>query len=95
MLANANKEEHRPKIKHPTHAHLFVVVGGEVEDSGRGLVFVSTPYLRLPQITLRTSDSPVFINHQPKEYHSLRHGPENSEIIVVTTIRGTELRSIM
>jgi len=91
---DVNAEQDCPG-KYPTHAHLFVVVGAEVEDVGRDRVFVSSPYLRLPQTTFRANDSPVFINHLPREQHTFRHGPDvPGEMLVVEMNRGPELRSV-
>jgi hypothetical protein len=94
VFEEANEKNSCPD-KHPTHAHLFVVVGAEVEDCGRGRMYVSSPYLRLPQTTLRAPDSRYFINHLPREQHTLRHAPDvPGEMLVVSMNRGAELRSV-
>lgn len=95
LFEKVNDEQGCPG-KFPTHAHLFVVVGAEIEDAGRDRVYVSSPYLKLPQTTLRADDSPVFINHLPREQHSLRHQPDlPGEMLVTSMNRGPELRSVL
>jgi hypothetical protein len=75
----------------PPHAHLFIVIGGKIEDEGEGNIYVSSPHLKLPKMVEKPKG--MLVGQMMKEQHSLRHCPR-LEVCEVTTPRGIEYRAV-
>ena len=76
----------------PDHPHLFIVIGGRVEDKGEGNIYVSGPNLKLPPVIRRPPE--VFVNHLMLEQHTLRHDTDTRQVTEVFTEKGRELRAV-